>query len=175
MLIKEHTIHKNYLITTNGDVISKNYRRKGVPRLLKNSKDRYGYIHVVIKQKPRRVHRLVAQTFIPNPENKPFINHIDGVKANNNINNLEWVTQSENELHAHKIGLKKGIMLGRIGSLSHLSKKVKQIDIKTGKTIKIWDCVIEATTSLNLCSSGISRACSNELKQSGGYIWRYSD
>lgn len=64
-----------------------------------------GYLTVGINGKQYRVHRLIAQTFIPNPENKPSVNHIDGVKSNNRVDNLEWATNSENMKHAYATGL----------------------------------------------------------------------
>lgn len=67
---------------------------------------RYIYLRVNIQK--YALHRLIAQTFIPNLENKPFVNHIDGNKTNNSVNNLEWSTCSENNLHNHKMGLTKG-------------------------------------------------------------------
>jgi len=70
-----------------------------------------GYYYVCLSKNGKvrkfKVNRLVAQAFIPNPDNKPFVNHIDGDKLNNNVNNLEWCTQSENMLHAYKYGLRK--------------------------------------------------------------------
>ena len=64
-----------------------------------------GYKVLRFKGKKIWVHRLVATAFIPNPENKPQVNHKDGIKSNNSVSNLEWVTAHENVLHAHKTGL----------------------------------------------------------------------
>lgn len=79
--------------------------------ILKPRIDGRGYYFVTL-YKPSykiqlRVHRLIAVAFIPNPENKPEVNHKDGVKTNNEISNLEWSTRSENTQHAHDIGLLK--------------------------------------------------------------------
>ena len=79
------------------------------PRILTPAPNHSGYLQVGLscnnKVKKCRVHRLVAQAFIPNSLNKPQINHIDGSKANNNVSNLEWATRSENQLHAYATGL----------------------------------------------------------------------
>ena len=78
-------------------------------KLLKQSFTSTGYKKVELykdgKRKSFKVHRLVAIAFIPNPDNKPEVNHIDGNKINNNIDNLEWVTSSENTIHAYETGL----------------------------------------------------------------------
>ena len=80
-------------------------------KMLKNNLCGNGYYYVYLSKNGKvrkfKVNRLVAQAFIENPENKPFVNHIDGDKLNNNVENLEWVTQSENMLHAYKYGLRK--------------------------------------------------------------------
>ena len=83
--------------------------RKGT--ILRGQPDKDGYLLVGLKFEGReykaKVHRLVAQAFIPNPENKPFVNHIDGNKDRNDILNLEWVTALENSSHAKSTGLLK--------------------------------------------------------------------
>lgn len=93
----------NYKISTAGSLYS--IKRN---KLMKPKIDRYGYYSVGLRYSNNRVfttiHRLVAKTFIPNPNNKPQVNHIDCDKLNNNVSNLEWVTVKENIAHTHKMG-----------------------------------------------------------------------
>lgn len=80
-------------------------------RIMKQKQNRYGYMCIKLSKDSVRkdvmVHRLVAQAFIENTENKPFIDHLDGNKANNCVNNLEWVTMAENNQRAYDTGLKR--------------------------------------------------------------------
>ena len=109
MVLKYHRLEFNhkYFISNRGFVISLVRRF----RLLNIRRDKNGYVHYYIrdtvtgKRKDYKAHRLVAEAFIPNPNKLPIINHIDGNKANNRIENLEWCTQSYNNIHAFKTGL----------------------------------------------------------------------
>lgn len=106
------------------------------------------------KQLNRLLHRLVAQAFIPNPENKPYINHKDGNKLNNNIENLEWVTSSENNQHMYDTGLKKYRPLhykGKTGASHNRSKKVRCVE-----TGIVYASMSEAERELNIGQSGVS-------------------
>jgi len=100
-----------YQISNLGRVKSLLRKRVIVRRILSPSKGGWGYYHVTLckngESKNAKIHRLVALCFMSNPKNKPEINHKNGIKADNRIENLEWVTKSENELHAYKNGLKK--------------------------------------------------------------------
>lgn len=108
----------DYAITKTGEVYRLSYPDKGnqgkysLPHKLIPKLDKYGYHKVVLSVNRkcfyRTIHRLVAETFIPNPDNLPQVNHIDGNKLNNNVDNLEWITPRENVIHAHSTGLHRG-------------------------------------------------------------------
>lgn len=95
--------------------------------------DKDGYCVIILsklKKTYKRVHRLVAIAFIPNPENKKFVNHKKGIKTDNRVSELEWVTQSENEKHAYKNGLKKpNIDNVKIRGVSNFNSKLTESDV----------------------------------------------
>ena len=97
--------HK-YQVSNTGKVKALNYRRTGKEQIIA-SKENKGYLEVALwkdgKRKMFLVHRLVAQTFIPNPENLPQVNHKDENKKNNCVNNLEWCTQLYNNLYGTRL------------------------------------------------------------------------
>ena len=133
-----------YQVSNLGNVKSlcfgaRNKRKSNITRLLKTNSNNFGYLKVELykdgKSKIKYVHRLVAEAFIPNPDQKPQVNHIDGNKANNTLSNLEWVTSSENLSHACKTGLRISPMHGKFGNLNHLSKRILQL-AKDGTFLK---------------------------------------
>ena len=143
-------------------------------KILKPAKDKDGYLKVVLYKDGERknffVHRLVAETFIPNPENKPEVNHDDGNKENCCVSNLYWATKSENMQHAFKNGLHKIIK----GSEHVLSRKVNQYDLQ-GNLIKTWDCIMDIERELGIKTSNICACCKGKRKTLHKYIWQYKD
>lgn len=100
------TIHNTYFIRNDGVAFSVSHNDRNI-RVLKTVNSGKGYKAHSINGKTITVHKMVAKTFIPNPYDKKQVNHIDGNKDNNNVKNLEWVSQSENMQHAYDTGLRK--------------------------------------------------------------------
>lgn len=133
---------------------------------LKPQKIKRGYMQVVLykNSKPykRSIHRLVAEAFIPNPENKPQVNHKDENPSNNCVNNLEWCDNWYNTHYGNHIeNVRK----------KHL-KTINQYDINS-VLIKKWESIINASEKLNIDSSSITKVCKGKRKSAGGYIWKY--
>ena len=125
-------------------------------RILKPSTNSYGYHFVMLskngKQTPKTIHRLIAKAFIPNPKNKRTINHKNGDKADNKIENLEWATYSENHKHAFKNGLRN-----HKGENSPLSKLTEN-NVLTIRAIPKWFGIsqVEISRAFNVDPSHIS-------------------
>lgn len=129
---------------------------------------RSGYYNINLTsnkiRKSFEVHRLVAQAFIPNVNNLPQVNHKNGNKTDNKVENLEWVTRKGNMEHATKI-LKVNF---------RPKIKIVQYDRK-GNYIKKWESLSNASKELGISCSSISKCCKRKLKTAGKYVWRYKD
>ena len=134
--------------------------KKGV--IMKDYKPHHsGYIYLRVNIDKYALHRLVAQTFIPNLEDKPFVNHIDGNKTNNAVNNLEWVTCAENNLHNHKIGL-----------IKCFKRKVGQYDLEMNE-INRFESIKETSYKTQISLSCIKDVLTGKQKKSKGFIFKY--
>lgn len=142
--------YPNYYIEDNGNVYSESYGNYIKPFVHKD-----GYLivkfHYNKKNKNYRLHRLLAEAFIPNPKNKPLVNHINGIKSDNRLENLEWCTKSENEIHAFKIGLKRISEKNKMATQERCNKPL--IDIYNGI---FYDSIKEAANLFGINPSQLS-------------------
>ena len=154
--------YDNYEVSTEGRVRSLNYKRTGQIKVLKQSEIKKGYLQVGLSKngevKRFLVHRLVAIAFIPNPHNKPTVNHIDTNPKNNHVENLEWATYEEQNIHDDR-QKKQG---------KSKSKKVKCIDTNT-----IYDSIKQASQDTGVKESNIVGCCKGQYKQCKGLHFEY--
>lgn len=113
------------------------------------------------KAKYRAMHRLIAELFIPNPNNYRFINHKDGNKLNNNVENLEWCTSKQNMQHAFNNNLIK------------TNKKVIQKDLE-GNILNIYESLLKACYATQTPASNISACCNFKRKQANDFLWSFA-
>ena len=158
---------ENYYIDKEGNIYTKD-KKLMTGKFVDNT----GYYQIVLrkngKRSYQRLHRLIAIQFIDNPNNLPQVNHKDGNKLNNSLDNLEWCTQSHNIKEAVRLELMD------YSNNTFVPKKVIQINKDTKEIIKIYNSIIEASKELKINRTGISNCCSGRYKTSGGYIWKYA-
>lgn len=155
-----------YMVDENGNVYS-----HWSKRLLKAGDNGIGYLQVALSARDKhgkivvrfkKIHRLVAMAFIPNPENYTDVNHKDGNKKNNHVSNLEWCTHSANVLHSFRV-------LGRVHIAKRSTKAV--LCVTTGK---VYESAVEAAKELGLFTSNISMICNGKSKSTKGYRFKFA-
>jgi hypothetical protein len=152
--------------------MSLNFKNTGARQKLTQVKNKKGYMCVNLinkgKKYNKRVHRLVAKAFILNYNNLKQVNHKDGDKTNNHIDNLEWCTNQYNTKHAYDKGLIDKANINKV-------MPVKKIDKDTKEVLEVYNTMSEAAEKNNTYPSNISKVCRGEKKTHKGFVWRYKD
>lgn len=164
--------YPEYYVTDTGDVYSRNYRNTGRVKKMSPVKRPDGYLRVMLKGRAYYVHCLVAEAFIPNPENKSQVNHKDGNKANNAVTNLEWTSRSENVRHAYDVLHRKAPYQGKLGKKDPKARIVQQID-KQGNIVAEYYGIGEAERETGVSKINISKCCLGKINTAKGFVWRY--
>lgn len=159
--------YPNYAVSNFGRV-----KNVTTGRVMQGASDKDGYNTVCLSkgkgQKSFRTHRLVAIAFIPNPDNKPQVNHLDEVKTNNHVSNLEWATSRENNIYGSRIA--KATEKTKNGILSH---PVLQYNLE-GILIKEWPSIAEASRH-GFSKGNISNCIKGRSKTHKSFIWKLKE
>ena len=155
--------------------------KNGKEKILKPWKDTYCYLKVSLRKdgytKHLFVHRLVAEAFIPNPNNLETVNHKDEVKSNNAATNLEWMSREDNNNYGTR-NKRAGEAISKAISKANInypkkSKVVQMFNKQTGELLATFPSLIEAKRITGINQGNISLCCNGKLKSAGGYKWRY--
>ena len=174
--------YEGYKVSNWGKILSLNYNRTGKPELMNPAEDTSGYLQVGLRKNGETnlclVHRLVAQTFIPNPENLPEVNHKDEDKTNNFVflneygsvdkekSNLEWKNHRDNCNHGTR-----NERIGKTSTNGKQSKKVLQLSL-SGELIREWPSIHECGRN-GFDFRNVSACCRGERKTAYGFRWMY--
>lgn len=147
-----------YEVSDVGNVRRISYKRTTKVKSIRQYFDYHGYARVTLckfgKLYGKKVHRLVAEAFIPNPDKLPEVNHKDEDKSNNSVQNLEWCDRKYNIRYS-------------------IARKIEQIH--GDKSVAKWDSITDAGLKTGINTGDISMCCKGKLKSAGGYRWRYLD
>lgn len=157
-----------YFITEDGRVWSVRNNR-----FLTNQIGKNGYLYIDLNKNGIRtrkyIHRLVAEAFLPNPNNLPQVNHKDENKSNNNVNNLEWISIKDNANY----GTRTERAEQRKKEVNANMKQVAMCDKQTHEIIKTYKSLTEAAKENNIGVSNISAVLHGKRQTTGGYFWRF--
>lgn len=168
-----------YKVSRDGRIICLNWGRTGIPRMCSLIVNSWGYVVVYIDGVQKKVHRIVAETFIPNPQNKPQVDHINTNTLDNRVWNLRWTTAKENNNNSltRKHMSENSAMRGKFSSEHHNAKPIVQLSLN-GEFIKKWDCGMDIHRELGISIGNLSLVCNNNRRRrkTGGFRWMfYSD
>ena len=175
---------ENYQVSNFGKIMSLNYGRTGKSKLKRLNKTKTGYQQVRLSKNGKKdtfyVHRIVAETFLPNPENLPQVNHIDEDKTNNFVGtpendykdgNLEWKSHRDNLNHGTR-NERAGKAISKANTNGKRSKRVLQFTLDD-EFVREWPSVAECGRN-GFCQGHVSRCCQGKRKSHKGFKWCYT-